>query len=142
MRKMRTDPKTGAPKNYSVRATHDSETAEDGQRFDMSFYPKADVGYAITYTYVMAPDKLSTTNRYPLGGALHSQTLIEAVLAEYEKNMDDQSGVHEAMFQKLLISSYRADLESKEEQVESSYNVTAPEYGTYQWYQQECGLYM
>ena len=142
IRKLRTDPKTGAPKYYAVRATHGGSTATAGQRFEIAFYPNADAAYQFSYTYVMAPDKLSTTNKYPLGGALHSQTLIEAVLAECEKNMDDQSGVHEAMFQKLLISSYRADLESKEGQVESSYNVTAPEYGTYQWYQQECGLYM
>lgn len=146
IRKMQQESETGVPLYYAVRPKHESTNPTDGQRFEIVVHPtpsSSQVSESITYRYVSAPDLLTTTNIFPLGGALHSQTLIEACLAEAEKDMDDRSDVHEQAFQKLLIASYRADMEVREMEVSggTSYDIDAATYGTYQWLQQEVGLY-
>ena len=152
MRAMRAEAKEGIPLYYAIRTKHvddssDSATSKVGQRFEMLVHPtpivNAGDGDSIDYRYVRAPDLLTTSYKYPLGGALHSQTIIEACLAEAEKDMDDRADVHEQIFQKMLMASYRADLEVDEmEAGATTYDVDTVIYGTYQWLQQEVGLYL
>lgn len=81
-----------------------------GLRYEALFYPTPDASYTATYRYLVAPDTLDGTNIYPYGGAMHSETILEAVLAAAEEKIDnDPQGVHYLRFMECLGASIRTD---------------------------------
>lgn len=101
---------TGVPQYYAVRAKSHAPTT--GLRYEMLLYPTPGASYTIEFRYVAAPDTIDSTNKYPLGGAIHSETILESVLACAEKILDDDAeGAHAKRFMQCLAASIRADKE-------------------------------
>lgn len=94
--------RSGAPQYFAIRH-------KPVGGYEVVFYPTPDAAISLTYQYSVTPDELSSDNPLPLGGAQHSQTIIEACLAEAEKTMQDEEGVHEKRFRELLIASILLD---------------------------------
>jgi hypothetical protein len=58
------------------------------------FYPTPDTAETVYFRYVAAPVPLSETCPYPLGGALHGETILAFILAEAELRANDERGIH------------------------------------------------
>ena len=109
------DGATGTPLYWAQRQK--AYVPATGHRYEMLFYPTpaaTEAGDVITYRYVVAPDTVDATNMFPIGGALHSECIIEAVLSAAEEFLDDEpNGIHTQKFQGLLGASIRIDQEAK-----------------------------
>jgi hypothetical protein len=105
---------TGVPYYCSVRPlTPDATT---GTRHELLIYPtpaSLQAGWTVNYRYLCAPGELDETNRYPLGGVLHAQTVLDACLAEAELMLLDEPGVHSQKFAESLAASIRLDMEAR-----------------------------
>ena len=97
----------GTPKYYAVRAKAFAPTT--GQRYEMLVHNPPDGSYTMTYSYSAIPAALTSTNKYPVAPACHSETILESVLAVAESTMNDNEGVHAARFQARLAASVNAD---------------------------------
>jgi hypothetical protein len=109
IRKLRQSPTntTGKPKFAAVRPrTTDGTT---GQRFEIIYWPTPDAIYTLSYQYRILTSQLSSGAPYPYGGMLHAETIKAAIMAEAERTSDDEEGVHEAKYQKLLAQSIMVD---------------------------------
>lgn len=78
----------------------------------VSFYPVPDLARTLTYKYAVVPDMLNSVNLYPVGGAIHAETLLQACLAAAERKMNDADGIHNQRFKQLLAVSMRLDQEN------------------------------
>lgn len=73
-----------------------------GTRFEVVFFPTPSQVRTLTYAYDVLLDKLSEnyvaggSDIYPLGGAKHSETLLECCLGVAEQRRDDMMGIHTA----------------------------------------------
>jgi hypothetical protein len=73
---------TSCPKYAAIRPKTGDFDNSTGQRFEVLFFPLADGAYTLGYSYaVLAENSLSTTNQYPLGGAVHGQTIQSCCIA-------------------------------------------------------------
>jgi hypothetical protein len=110
---------TGTPRYFAVRPKSHTDTV--GLRYEILFYPIPSASATIYYRYVLAPDTISAAHPYFYGGAMHSETLLESVLAAAEYKLDDDpQGVHQQRFLQLLGASIRADREVKQRTKEPS----------------------
>jgi hypothetical protein len=101
-------PQSGPAKYYSVRAKPTAEGSPT--RYDVEFYPTPAASHTLTYSYSVTPDTLSEANPYPFGAAQHSETILEACLAEAEKIFEiPNGGAHEIRFRELLTASIEFD---------------------------------
>ena len=73
---------TGRPTHAAERPKPFSPTA--GQRREMLLFPTPDAEYVFTYPMSAVPVPLTSTNKYPLGGAQFSELLKAACLAKAE----------------------------------------------------------
>jgi len=101
--------KTGTPQYASIRGRTPSEG--NRSRYEMLLYPIPDAAKTLRLRYQVEPKSLSDDNPTPLGGSLHSITVLEACLAAAEKRMDPESspGYHMQLFTQALESSIDAD---------------------------------
>ena len=76
-----------APSNYAIRPK--AYDATDGQRHEVLFWPTPDANYEMTYQYYANPNKLTTSNKYPLGGMAHSETITLSCLSKAEQALND-----------------------------------------------------
>lgn len=83
-----------------------------GQRFTMQFWPKPASVYTVRFRYTPMLGKLSSSNKYPVGGMAHSNTVLESCLAVAEQKHTDQTGVHQQEFQRNLAASILHDQQS------------------------------
>ena len=84
------------------------------QRWEVEFYPVPDAAYVLEFPYTVGdPQKLSKTNQYPYGGAMHAETLKAACLAAWERSFDDEQGVQFAEFQRQLTASLAVDARAR-----------------------------
>lgn len=89
----------------------------DGERtrHEVVLYPTPDKTYTLTYRYLVEPLALSESNDKPLGGALHSETILEACLFAAEKTLNPESiqerggPVHGPLFEQHLAGSITLD---------------------------------
>ena len=106
---------SGSPLYFCLRPV--AFVTATGTRWEMEVYPTPDSAVdtkVLRFDYQAVPAVPSATGEFPLGGALHGQTIRAAVLAELEKIIDDDpQGVHEVAFQRLLQSSIRIDRQVK-----------------------------
>lgn len=84
-------------------------SAATGRRFELGLYPTPDASLTLEFLYRVVPDRLSPTNRYPLCGALHGDTLMKACQAAAERKLDDESSVYAQKYQERLAASISAD---------------------------------
>lgn len=99
--------RTGPPEYYCIRPRN----APAGQvgRYEAIYYPSPDANYTLLYQYGGMPTPLTDQDPYPLGGAQHAETIIEACLAEADSGDGKVGGPHEAKFQALLAASIAQD---------------------------------
>lgn len=112
--------KTGDPEFYSVRAVPVPGNANSKQTpFTIALYPTPAESTTLIYSYVVTPLEMSDDNQYPLGGPHIAQALIEACLAEAEKTLDDEEGLHEKRFRELLLAAIEYDKELANPELET-----------------------
>lgn len=100
---------TLTPWYYAIRPKEHTTTTV-GQRFEIMFYPLADVVYTVSYRKKILPQMLvDSTLIYPYGGAMHSEAIIESCLAKAELAGEDKEGVHLAAFKAALSASIAID---------------------------------
>lgn len=99
----------GAPEYCALRAAQQAEGV--ASRWEALFYPTPDATYSLTYRYCLSPPELSSIKPYHLGGAAHSECVLEACLAAAEKTIRPEHGpgVHTARFQQVLQASVSID---------------------------------
>lgn len=102
---------SGAPLYFAIRAVQPVEGSQ--MRYEALLGPIPDAVYSLTYRYSISPPELSALNQYHLGGAAHSECVLEACLAAAEKTLRPENGpgIHEAKFQQLLQASMKLDAE-------------------------------
>lgn len=80
-----------------------------GTRYEVWIYPTSDKAYQLEYQYKSYPNKLSTTNKYPLGGMAHAETIKAACLAAVELKNDDMQGPRYQYFMERIQASIMID---------------------------------
>lgn len=88
-----------------------------GQRFHLLVFPKADQDYIIEATYNITPDALTDAFPFALGGAQHSETVLESCLAVMEERIDDTKGVHALAYAKRLTASIDIDRRNRPQRI-------------------------
>lgn len=84
--------------------------ATTGTRWEIVFGPAVpDAVYNLEYTYRALPNQMTPTNKYPLGGELHSETIRIMILAAIELKKDEQAGINAQMIPIMLDNSRRAE---------------------------------
>lgn len=106
------DASSATPRYFAVRAKAAAPTT--GHRWEVLYHPTPNATLTATFRYVASPDTISSVNKYPRGGAVHSQTIIASILAAGEMYLDnDPQGAWRQEFDKLLAASIRIDSETK-----------------------------
>jgi len=78
----------GHPTMAAVRPKNTTVTSSAGQRFEIMLWPDPDAEYQLQYQYTVIPDTLvASSTDYPLGGGLHSATIMSSILAVGESKM-------------------------------------------------------
>jgi len=73
---------TGYPDTAAIRAKTGSFDNTDGQRFEVCFHPLADAAYQLGYSYyILTAKDLDATDKYPLGGQVHGQAILDCCIA-------------------------------------------------------------
>ena len=98
---------TGRPRFASV--TPIANTGLTGQRFYASFWPNVNAAYTPSYRYKSLAPKITASLPYPLGGSVHSDTILESMLHKAEILKNDGEDVHAANFMKRLAASIQHD---------------------------------
>jgi len=93
---------TGTPQVYGIAPLSMDGTA--GQRQKVMFFPKPDAAETLTYQYSVLPNTLTTSNPYPKGTEVFSETIRYAALAEVERRIGKKRGYEEQYLQYLAIS--------------------------------------
>lgn len=99
----------GYPQRYAIVTDNYSATA--GQTWSMIIWPSANAKYYVTGNYHLIPPDLDAVNKYPAGGPVHGQCVLEAILAEAELSVKGEYGEHRARFIELLDASITYDKE-------------------------------
>ena len=79
--------------------------------YSLTLYPTPYSVYALSGRYRFEPDDLSGGSSTPLGGALHSETIITACLVASDKLINPELGEskYETRYQQLLMASMEQD---------------------------------
>lgn len=92
-----------------MAAIQPNEYGTTGQRFALLLWPTPNSEYNLTFRYNALASKLSGPDSYPLGGMVHTQTILASCLACAEHTMDDNQGIQKARFMELLTVSIAHD---------------------------------
>jgi hypothetical protein len=96
------------PRHYTTRFK--TSTGASGQRQEMLLWPIPDAVYTLTYRYEAYSGKIDAENfPYPLGGMKYGECIIESCLAIAERRGNDEAGIHEAQFIRLLANAVALD---------------------------------
>lgn len=100
---------TGIPRLAAVRIRETDGTLE--HRIEVMVWPVPNKDYTVSSRFSLHPTLLSSAEPFPLGGAKHSRTVLEACLAKSEVSHDDEAnGPHELAYQRLLLESIKTDM--------------------------------
>lgn len=97
----------GRPARFAIRPKAHDQTAEQVQ--ELMFYPIPDDAYDLIYHYHARFAALSNTNRYPLGGQAHADTILQScrdVATQFHRDADPalQKREHDVYFERLQAS--------------------------------------
>lgn len=106
-------PSLVAPPRYVAQESLKGTTPNNGQRFQLYFFPTADQSYTLQVPYYVNPDYLTTANPYHYGGAQHAETVIQSCLAIAEQKLDDDRDVQQVKFMERLAASIAMDRKNK-----------------------------
>ena len=104
---------TGPPRWASLQCQAPNSK---GQKFHLQVFPEADAAYTLEFQYYLHGQALTASFPYPLGGAEHAQTVLEACLSVSEERLDDMpamSGPHGQAFLNRLMASVAVDRKKK-----------------------------
>lgn len=101
------DSRTGTPAYFAVSAVQPEVGA--ATTYAVLLYPTPDKAYNLVYRYGIYPDLDGATAH--LGGAVHSEAVLEACLAAAEKTLRPElgPGIHHQRFEKMLAAAVAAD---------------------------------
>jgi len=105
----------GTPKYAAIRPL--ASDGSSGQRYEVTFERDPDSLYNLWYQYSVLSEMVSENNPYPLGGASHSETILESCLSIAEQRMEDNEGLHYKKFLERLAASVRYDRRSSNVEV-------------------------
>jgi len=102
----------GVPSLYAVRPA--PPLSESGQRYQALLWPVPAQDCSLRWRYRVSVPEMSTATDYPVGGAAHSQTILQAglMIAEARANDGQTGGVagyHKALFEQLMAHSISLD---------------------------------
>lgn len=106
------DARTGDPLYYAVRTKSADPSGGIGRTgHEIIVYPTPAAATVISFRYAAEPETISSDADRPLGGAIHSETILEACLAAAEKVLDPEAGegIHAKKFAECLKASIDAD---------------------------------
>lgn len=127
---------TGVPKYFSLTPKTTSMSA--AQQWQVSFYPTPGSSLTVTYQYrVNAATLLSVSAPYPYGGTVHAETILASCRCIKAQGTPEYEQAY-AVFMQRLGASISSDRQFLETMV-STWSVTAPVYGTFDWLLQELG---
>lgn len=106
---------TGRPTMAAIRPKAVDATAE--QLYELMLYPEPGSNYTLSYQYRVLVNKLTTTNKFPLGGQVHSETIKASCLAVAEQAEDDTRGIHWQQFMERLAASISYDSRTSAEYI-------------------------
>jgi len=109
MRKRQDDPYNDRPLYFGIRTVAFDPTV--GSRRRLALYPTPDAAYVLKARLILRPTMIDATNKYPVGGELISQLILEACLSAAEQLYDGNVGVHTEQFAQMLPSAILADQE-------------------------------
>lgn len=100
---------TGVPVAYAVVPVAPKEDLV-GQRWELCIWPASDQMRTVSYQYALLPDAMLESDSLHYGGAVHSETLLEACLFAWEEMLEGISnGVHASAFMRALATSVNYD---------------------------------
>lgn len=98
---------TGPPQYAAVRPT--PSNGKTPQLQELILHPTPDSTYNLSFRYYALQRKLSETNPFPLGGALHAEGILESCLATVELSRGEKNGAHFQAYQRRLVTNILAD---------------------------------
>lgn len=84
-----------------------------GQRFELWLWPIPDAAYTLSYRKIPLMETLAAETPYPLGGAYHSETVLQSCLAVAERRVNDAKGTQWDHFMERLGASVAFDREGR-----------------------------
>lgn len=105
-------PVSPSPSRY-VAIRHDHESTSE-VKFILLFWPKPTETLRVQFRYQVFKD-IFRGDQQPLGGDVHSATVLAAALAESDRFMEESEGVHEKYFLERLEVSINHDLKNSPE---------------------------
>jgi hypothetical protein len=106
---------TGRPCFASVHPKTRTSAAYS-QRYELQLWPVPDVAYTLSYRYDVLVNALTysagppVVDDYPLGGAMHAETIMASCLAAAEQSANDEVGLYTSKFAAKLAASIRRDM--------------------------------
>jgi len=106
--KQRSDSYSFRPSFAGIRAS--TFDATSGSRWELEFGPSVpDAVYQLFFKYTAIPNQLTPTNKYPLGGQQHAETIRAMVLAAIEAKKDEGIGINAQKVPVHLANSRRVE---------------------------------
>ncbi len=100
--KIASDAQSGDPQYCAIRPkTFDPTT---GQRYEVEFWPAPDSSRTLRYDFPILPAVLSVANKYPMGGAQHSETILASCLAVAKRGAEDEAAYIDRYRRRLAAS--------------------------------------
>lgn len=98
---------TGKPQYFCLRMN--TSVGDIGQRGTITFFPTPDAAYTLTFRRTWIPVPMSDSHPWPLGGALHSDTIMQSIRAYAENMRDGMEGIETKRFMVRLAASVALD---------------------------------
>jgi len=80
-----------------------------GQTWKMQFYPVPEAATTISFQYRKQANLLSADGDYPLGGGLHTMTILQAAYMIWEQEKNQNNGIEYQKYRQLLETSISRD---------------------------------
>lgn len=123
---------TGPPQIASIlwgRGT----TGQGSQRVSLFVFPTPDQSYNLQFNYYVNANYLDEAFPYHMGGAPHTETVIESCLAIAEQTLDDAATIHSAKFKERLAASINADRKMKPQKLGVNRDMSDAQEWNRQW---------
>ena len=98
---------SGTPFFFAVRPV--VFVAATGQRYEILLHPEPSSVWTLTYKSMVLAEPLTSTNIYARGGEIHSETIMQSMVAAAEKYNNDVRGVEWDAYMERLASSIDSD---------------------------------
>lgn len=103
------------PTVFAERPTTSDGTGE--HVWELLLWPTPTAVYTISATRMLDPDSITADAPYPLGGRAHRDTILASCRAVAELEKNGKAGAYEADFQKRLVASLQADMQTHQPQI-------------------------